>query len=69
MRKGYLWAFCCRLFFEFASTNERAVAQEICGEYVDTMSKIYYSYFKSYSSLLNKLMVCSYDVYCINLLF
>ncbi|KAK9509965.1 hypothetical protein O3M35_004846 [Rhynocoris fuscipes] len=44
-----------KLFFEFVSSNERAVAQEIYAEYVDTMSKIYYSYFKSYSSLLSKL--------------
>lgn len=45
-----------KFFFEFALINEPAVAQEICGEYVDTMSKIYYSYFKYYSSLLSKLM-------------
>ncbi|CAH1388423.1 unnamed protein product [Nezara viridula] len=45
-----------KFFFEFALTNERAVAQEICGSYVDTMGKIYYSYFKYYSSLLSKLM-------------
>lgn len=36
-------------------SNERNVAQEVCNEYVDTMSKIYYSYFKSYSSRLAKL--------------
>lgn len=33
-------------FFEFILSNERQVAQEICTEYMDTMSKIYYSYFK-----------------------
>lgn len=44
-----------KFFFEFILANERNVAQEICGEYVDTMSKIYYSYFKSYSSRLMKL--------------
>ncbi|XP_011301646.1 vacuolar protein sorting-associated protein 52 homolog isoform X2 [Fopius arisanus] len=44
-----------KFFFEFILANERNVAEEICGEYVDTMSKIYYSYFKSYSSRLLKL--------------
>ncbi|XP_055684626.1 vacuolar protein sorting-associated protein 52 homolog [Lutzomyia longipalpis] len=41
-----------KFFFEFILSNERQVAQEICGEYVDTMGKIYFSYFKSYSSRL-----------------
>uniref|UniRef100_A0A6M2DQG4 Vacuolar protein sorting-associated protein 52 homolog n=1 Tax=Xenopsylla cheopis TaxID=163159 RepID=A0A6M2DQG4_XENCH len=44
-----------KFFFEFILTNERNVAQEICTEYVDTMSKIYFTYFKSYSSRLCKL--------------
>ncbi|XP_057322457.1 vacuolar protein sorting-associated protein 52 homolog [Microplitis mediator] len=44
-----------KFFFEFILCNERNVAEEICSEYVDTMSKIYYSYFKSYSSRLIKL--------------
>ncbi|KAK0078260.1 hypothetical protein PV325_002767 [Microctonus aethiopoides] len=44
-----------KFFFEFVLANERNVAEEICGEYVDTMNKIYYSYFKSYSSRLMKL--------------
>ncbi|XP_011167221.1 vacuolar protein sorting-associated protein 52 homolog [Solenopsis invicta] len=44
-----------KFFFEFILANERNVAEEICGEYIDTMSKIYYSYFKSYSSRLMKL--------------
>lgn len=35
-----------KFFFEFILSNERHVAQEICSEYIDTMSKIYYSYFK-----------------------
>lgn len=46
-----------KFFFEFIMANERNVAEEICGEYIDTMSKIYYSYFKSYSSRLIKLQV------------
>ncbi|XP_065214394.1 vacuolar protein sorting-associated protein 52 homolog [Planococcus citri] len=44
-----------KLFFEFLLTNEIAVAHEICNEYVDTMGKVYFSYFKSYSSNLKKL--------------
>ncbi|XP_033206763.2 vacuolar protein sorting 52 isoform X1 [Bombus vancouverensis nearcticus] len=44
-----------KFFFEFILANERNVAEEICGEYISTMSKIYYSYFKSYSSKLMKL--------------
>ncbi|XP_053985995.1 vacuolar protein sorting-associated protein 52 homolog [Hylaeus anthracinus] len=44
-----------KFFFEFILANERNVAEEICGEYVSTMSKIYFSYFKSYSSRLMKL--------------
>lgn len=53
-----------KFFFEFILCNERNVAEEICSEYVDTMSKIYYSYFKSYSSRLIKLQV-RYNVLCI----
>ncbi|PVD21732.1 hypothetical protein C0Q70_17532 [Pomacea canaliculata] len=44
-----------RIFNEFLMTNERHVAKEVRDEYVDTMSKVYYSYFKSYSSRLMKL--------------
>ncbi|XP_058792719.1 vacuolar protein sorting-associated protein 52 homolog isoform X2 [Phymastichus coffea] len=44
-----------KLFFEFILSNERDIAGEICGEYIDTMSKIYFSYFKSYCSRLKKL--------------
>ena len=46
-----------KFFFEFILANERNIAEEICGEYIDTMSKIYYSYFKSYCSRLRKLQV------------
>lgn len=46
-----------RFFNEFLMTHERHVAKEIRDEYVDTMSKIYYSYFKSYISRLTKLQV------------
>ncbi|KAE8282575.1 Vacuolar protein sorting-associated protein 52-like protein [Larimichthys crocea] len=43
-----------RFFYQFLLANERTVAKEIRDEYVDTMSKIYYSYFKSYSGRLLK---------------
>ncbi|KAM7384874.1 hypothetical protein PAMA_011978 [Pampus argenteus] len=42
---------------QFLLANERTVAKEIRDEYVDTMSKIYYSYFKSYSGRLLKVQV------------
>ncbi|CAB0005712.1 unnamed protein product [Nesidiocoris tenuis] len=42
--------------FEFAYANERTVASDVCSEYIDTMGKIYFSYFKSYSSHLTKLI-------------
>lgn len=44
-----------RFFNEFLMTHERHVAKEIRDEYIETMSKIYYSYFKSYSNRLMKL--------------
>ncbi|CAH2104556.1 unnamed protein product [Euphydryas editha] len=44
-----------KFFFEFILANERNIAQEICNEYIDTLSKVYYSYFKSYASRLDKL--------------
>ncbi|XP_041069183.1 vacuolar protein sorting-associated protein 52 homolog isoform X1 [Carcharodon carcharias] len=43
-----------RFFYQFLLANERHVAKEIRDEYVDTMSKIYFSYFKSYTSRLMK---------------
>ena len=47
-----------RFFFEFLLANERHVAKEVRDEYVDTMSKVYYSYFKGYIGRLMKLQVC-----------
>lgn len=46
-----------RFFNEFLMANERHVAREIRDEYLDTMSKIYYSYFKGYLGRLMKLQV------------
>ncbi|KAG1696643.1 Vacuolar protein sorting-associated protein 52 [Nymphon striatum] len=44
-----------KYFFKFLMTYEREIAKEVRDEYVDTMSKIYYSYFKSYTTKLMKL--------------
>ncbi|KAJ8966743.1 hypothetical protein NQ317_012675 [Molorchus minor] len=41
--------------YEFLLSNERNIAEEISNEYIDTMSKIYYSYFKSYDGRVMKL--------------
>ncbi|NXK15530.1 VPS52 protein, partial [Herpetotheres cachinnans] len=46
-----------RFFYQFLLGNERAVAQELREQYVDTMSKIYLSYFKSYTSRLMKIQI------------
>ena len=46
-----------RFYNEFLMANERTTAKEIRDEYVETMSKMYYSYFKSYQSKLMKLQV------------
>jgi hypothetical protein len=48
-----------RFFYEFLLANERNVSKECRDEYVNTLSKIYYSYFKEYSSKLTKLQVFS----------
>ena len=37
--------------------HSRDTAQQVRKEYVDTMAKIYYSYFKDYHSKLTKLQV------------
>ncbi|KAL4219562.1 Vacuolar protein sorting-associated protein 52 [Mactra antiquata] len=44
-----------RFFNEFLMTNERHVAKEVRDEYMDTMSKVYFSYYKGYLSRLMKL--------------
>ena len=51
-----------RFFNEFLMANERHIAREVRDEYIDTLSKMYYSYFKGYLSRLMKLQVCvTYD--------
>ena len=52
----------CRFFNEFLMSNERTIAREVRDEYVETMSKIYYSYFKSYTSRLMKLQVSILEI-------
>uniref|UniRef100_A0A1I8GX19 Vacuolar protein sorting-associated protein 52 homolog n=1 Tax=Macrostomum lignano TaxID=282301 RepID=A0A1I8GX19_9PLAT len=47
--------FSDRFFNEFLINNERHVAKEVSDEYLDTTSKMYYSYFKEYQSRLMKL--------------
>jgi len=44
-----------RFFYEFLLANERPTAQEIRDEYLETVSKVYYSYFRSYLQRLMKL--------------
>lgn len=46
-----------RFFYEFLLTNDRQIADEIQREYIDTLGKVYFSYFKAYSSKLMKLQV------------
>jgi UDP-N-acetylglucosamine 2-epimerase len=46
-----------RFFYEFLLTNDRQIADEIRREYIDTLSKVYFSYFKAYSAKLMKLQV------------
>ncbi|KAJ6652467.1 hypothetical protein lerEdw1_011503 [Lerista edwardsae] len=43
-----------KFFYQFLLGHERSVAKEVRDEYVETMSKIYLSYFKSYTSRLMK---------------
>ncbi|KAI2807176.1 Vacuolar protein sorting-associated protein 52 [Blomia tropicalis] len=45
-----------KFFFKFLATHERDIAREIQSEYIETMSKVYYSYFKEYISKLSKLI-------------
>eukprot|EP00123_Amoebidium_parasiticum_P020524 comp51628_c0_seq1/m.47678 comp51628_c0_seq1/g.47678 ORF comp51628_c0_seq1/g.47678 comp51628_c0_seq1/m.47678 type:complete len:716 (-) comp51628_c0_seq1:104-2251(-) len=46
-----------KYFMHFLKQHNKQVAQEICGHYVDTMSKIYFSLFKLYLSKLQKLRI------------
>ena len=44
-----------RFYYKFLLANNRDVAKEVRDEYLDTMSKVMFSYFKSYSGRLLKL--------------
>lgn len=44
-----------KFYYKFLMANNRDVAKEIKDQYVDTMSKVLFSYFKSYSGRLMKL--------------
>ncbi|KHJ46213.1 Vps52 / Sac2 family protein [Trichuris suis] len=44
-----------RFYFEFILSNDRHVAKEIRDEYVNTMSKVLFSYFKTFINRLMKL--------------
>ncbi|KAK0406157.1 hypothetical protein QR680_018400 [Steinernema hermaphroditum] len=46
-----------RFFYEFFLANDRQVAREIRDEYIDTVSKMFFSYFKTYASRLFKLQM------------
>ncbi|KAH7698689.1 vacuolar protein sorting-associated protein 52, partial [Aphelenchoides avenae] len=46
-----------RFFYEFLLANDRQVAREVKDEYVDTISKMFLSYFKTYVSRLFKLQM------------
>ncbi|XP_058713395.1 vacuolar protein sorting-associated protein 52 homolog isoform X3 [Poecile atricapillus] len=44
-----------KFFYQFLLGHERAAAQELREQYVDTMSRIHFSYFKSYTGRLMKI--------------
>lgn len=44
-----------KFFYQFLLKHDREVAREIQNEYIETMSKVYYSYFKEYLHKLAKL--------------
>lgn len=46
-----------RFFYEFLVLHDKAVARECRDEYINTLSKVYFSYFKEYASKLAKLQV------------
>lgn len=44
-----------KFFYQFLKNRDRNVARELTAEYLDTMSKVYFSYFKEYAHRLSKL--------------
>lgn len=51
-----------RFFYEFLVLHDKAVARECRDEYINTLSKVYFSYFKEYASKLAKLQVLFYKM-------
>lgn len=45
-----------KFYYKFLVTNNREVAKEVRDHYIDTLSKILFSYFKSYAGRLMKLL-------------
>ncbi|CAG0919805.1 unnamed protein product [Notodromas monacha] len=45
-----------KYLFQFLMAHEKEIAREIRDEYVETLSKVYYSYFKAYASRIMKLL-------------
>ena len=54
----YFVSYVCRFYFEFIACQAPQIAREIRDEYIDTMAKVYLSYFKAYATKLMKLQVC-----------
>ncbi|VDQ13013.1 unnamed protein product [Trichobilharzia regenti] len=53
---------CQYLFYNsFLMSHDREVAKEVKVEYINTMSKVYYSYFKAYGGKLTRLQVNKYN--------
>ena len=46
-----------RFFYEFLTLHDKIISKECREEYINTLSKVYFSYFKEYSSKLAKLQV------------
>lgn len=44
-----------KFFYQFLVNHDRTAARELAAEYLDTMSKVYFSYFKEYTHRLVKL--------------
>ncbi|CEF67313.1 Vacuolar protein sorting-associated protein 52 homolog [Strongyloides ratti] len=44
-----------KYFYEFLVANDKRIAKQIKEEYIDTVSKMFYSYFKTYTSRLFKI--------------
>lgn len=50
-------------FNEFLMAHSRETALQVRSEYMDTMTKIYFSYFKDYYSKLMKIQVRVWGLY------